>query len=173
VEKVISPFDEQVRHLRTIPGVGARTAEVLIAEIGVDMTRFPTAHHLASWAGLCPGNHESAGKRRSGRARKGDAALRTALCEAAWAAVRTKDTYLSAQFRRFLRRFGKKGEGKAIFAVAHTMLVIAWHLLANHTDYQDLGADYFAQRDDAKARQRYLIRQLEALGHRVTIEPAA
>ena len=173
VEKVIAPFDEQVRRLCTIPGVGTRTAEVLIAEIGVDMSRFPTAHHLASWAGLCPGNHESAGKRRSGRARKGDAALRSGLCEAAWAAVRTKDTYLSAQFRRFLRRFGKKGEGKAIFAVAHTMLVIAWHLLANHTDYQDLGADYFARREDAKTREHYLVRQLEALGHKVTLEPAA
>jgi len=173
VGQVIAPFDEQVRRLCTIPGVGTRTAEVLIAEIGVDMTRFPTAHHLASWAGLCPGNHESAGKRRSGRARKGDAALRTALCEAAWAAVRTKDTYLSAQFRRFLRRFGRKGEGKAIFAVAHTMLVIAWHLLANGTDYQELGGDYFARRADAKTRERYLIHQLEALGNRVTIEPAA
>lgn len=173
VEEVIAPFDEQARRLCTIPGVGRRTAEVLIAEIGVDMGRFPTAHHLASWAGMCPGNHESAGKRRSGRARKGDAALRVALCEAAWAAARSKDTYLSAQFRRFCRRFGKKGEGKAIFAVAHTMLVIAWHLLATGTDYQELGADYFARRDDAKTRERYLIRQLEALGHKVTLQPAA
>lgn len=173
VETVIAPFDEQVRRLCTIPGVGRRTAEVMIAEIGVDMARFPTAHHLASWAGMCPGNHESAGKRRSGRARKGDAALRVALCEAAWAAARSKDTYLSAQFRRFCRRFGKKGEGKAIFAVAHTMLVIAWHLLANETDYVELGADYFARRDDAKTREGYLIRQLQALGHKVTLEPAA
>lgn len=173
VEKVIAPFDEHARRLCTIPGVGRRTAEVMIAEIGVDMGRFPTAHHLASWAGMCPGNHESAGKRRSGRARKGDAALRVALCEAAWAAARTKDTYLSAQFRRFCRRFGKKGEGKAIFAVAHTMLVIAWHLLATGTDYEELGADYFTRRDDAKTREGYLIRQLEALGHKVTLEPAA
>lgn len=173
VETVIAPFDEQVRRLCTIPGVGRRTAEVMIAEIGVDMARFPTAYHLASWAGMCPGNHESAGKRRSGRARKGDAALRVALCEAAWAAARSKDTYLSAQFRRFCRRFGKKGEGKAIFAVAHTMLVIAWHLLANETDYVELGADYFARRDDAKTREGYLIRQLQALGHKVTLEPAA
>jgi len=112
VEEVIAPFDEQARRLCTIPGVGRRTAEVMIAEIGVDMGRFPAAHHLASWAGMCPGNHESAGKHRSGRARKGDAALRVALCEAAWAAARTKDTYLSAQFRRFCRRFGKKGEAR-------------------------------------------------------------
>src|SRR5215211_4808186 len=173
VEEVIAPFDEQARRLCTIPGVGRRTAEVMIAEIGVDMGRFPTAHHLASWAGMCPGHHESAGKRRSGRARKGDAALRVALCEAAWAAARSKDTYLSARFRRFCRRFGKKGEGKAIFAVAHTMLVMAWHLLATGTDYQELGADYFTRRDDAKNRERYLIRQLEALGHKVIVEPAA
>lgn len=122
---------------------------------------------------MCPGNHESAGKRRSGRARKGDAALRVALSEAAWAAVRSKDTYLSAPFRRFCRRFGKKGEGKAIFAVAHTMLVIVWHLLANENDYVEFGADYFARRDAAKTRETHLIRQLEALGHKVTLEPAA
>ena len=95
------------RRLCTIPGIGQRTAEVVIAEIGVDMGRFPTAEHLASWAGLCPGHHESAGKRRSGKARKGDAALRVALCEAAWSAARTRDTYLGAQFRRFSRRMGK------------------------------------------------------------------
>ena len=122
---------------------------------------------------MCPGNNESAGKKRSGRARRGDEALRTALCEAAWAASHTNETYIAAQFRRFLRRFGKRGEGKAIFAVAHTMLVIAWHLLANNTEYQDLGADYFARRDDARIRERYLVRQLEAMGHKVTIEPAA
>jgi transposase len=173
VEKVIAPFGEQLDRLCTIPGVAKRTAEVVIAEIGVDMGRFPTSAHLASWAGLCPGNNESAGKRRSGRARKGDQALRVALCEAAWAAARTKDTYLSAQFRRFMRRFGKRGEGKAIFAVAHTMLVIIWHLLAKGRDYEDLGSDYFARREDASARERHLIRQLEALGHKVSLEPAA
>ncbi len=173
VERVIAPFDEELRRLDTIPGVARRTAEVIIAEIGVDMGRFPTAAHLASWAGMCPGNDSSAGKRRSGRARKGDAALREALCEAAWAAARTRETYLAAQFRRFVRRFGTKGEAKAIFAVAHTMLVIVWHLLANGTEYRELGADYFTRRDDAKKREHYLVRQLEALGHKVTIEPAA
>ncbi|MGH7511088.1 MAG: IS110 family transposase, partial [Gemmatimonadales bacterium] len=102
-----------------------------------------------------------------------DAALREALCEAAWAAARTRETYLAAQFRRFARRFGKKGEAKANFAVAHTMLVIVWHLLANGTEYQELGADHFGRLDDGQRRERYLIRQLEALGHKVTIEPAA
>jgi len=173
VERVMAPFEDEIRRLDTIPGVAQRTAEVIIAEIGVDMGRFPTARHLASWAGMCPGNDASAGKRRSGRARKGDAALREALCEAAWAAARTRETYLAAQFRRFTRRFGKKGEAKAIFAVAHTMLVIVWHLLANGTEYQELGADHFTRLDDGKRRERYLIRQLEALGNKVTIEPAA
>ena len=157
----------------SVPGVGKRTAEVVVAEIGVDMSRFPSAAHLASWAGLCPGNNESAGKRKSGHARKGDEALRTALCEAAWAASHGKNTYLSAQYRRFMRRFGTKGEGKAIFAVAHTLVVIIWHVLKEASTYEELGADYFARRTDAEARKRYLVRQLEALGHNVTLTPAA
>ena len=173
IDEVMVPFGDQSLRLQTIPGVGKRTAEVIVAEIGVDMSRFPTAGHLASWAGMCPGNHESAGKRRSGRARKGDHALRAALCEAAWAAARTKDTYLAAQFRHLRRRFGKGGDKKAVFALGHTILVIAWHLLANESTYEDLGGDYFARRNDAQARKRYLIRQLEALGQRVTVESAA
>ncbi len=137
------------------------------------MSRFPTSAHLASWAGLCPGNHESAGKRRSGKARKGNAALRTALCEAAWAAGRTKDGYLPAQYRRFLRRFGKRNENKATFALAHTLIVIIWHVLSDGTDYNDLGGDYFDRRNDATARQQYLVRELKKLGNSVALEPAA
>jgi transposase len=173
VDRVIRPFSEQLRRLITIPGIGRRTAEVIIAEIGVDMTRFATASHLASWAGMCPGNHESAHKHRSGRARKGNAALRAALCEAAWCAARTRNSYLAAQYRHLLRRFGKNGQGKAAFAVGHTLLVITWHLLANNVDYQDLGGDYFTRRNDAEARKRYLIRQLEAMGQKVTLQPVA
>jgi transposase len=174
VDRVIAPFVDQVRRLMTIPGVGKRTAEVVIAEIGVDMTRFPTAAHLASWAGLCPGNHESAGKRRSGRARKGNGALRVALCEAAWAGVRKNDSYLGAQFRRFQRRFGRKAEGKAIFACAHSLVIMVWHVLAEHDAvYEDLGADWFERRSDSAAHTRRLVRQLERLGHRVTLTPAA
>ena len=173
IDRVIAPFARQLERLTTIPGVGKRTAEVVIAEIGVDMTRFPTAAHLASWAGMCPGNHESAGKRASGRARKGDAALRAALCEAAWSASRTRDTYLSAHYWHLLRRFGKKGQAKAAFAVGHTLLVIIWHLLARDCDYHDLGADHYDRRSDAKTREHYYIRQLEALGHKVTLGPAA
>lgn len=181
VARETAPFAEQLRRLCTIPGIGVRTAEIVIAEIGVDMSRFPTAAHLASWAGLCPGNDESAGKRRSGRARKGNAALRTALCEAAWCASRTNGTYLQAQFRRFCRRFGKKQEAKAIFAVAHSMLVIIWNVLAAETDaetgevvsYHDLGPDWFDKRKDEAARTRKLVQQLEQLGHQVTLQPAA
>ncbi len=173
VDRRLVPFAEQAARLGTIPGIGKRTAEVVIAEIGVDMSRFPTAAHLASWVGLCPGNHESAGKHRSGKARKGNAALRTALCEAAWSAARSRDTYLAAQFRRFCRRFGKRGEGKAIFAVAHTMAVIIWHVLHDQVDYDELGADYFERRTDSEAHTRRLVRQLEKLGHKVTLAPAA
>jgi transposase len=173
IDRVMAPFTEHLTRLQTIPGVGKRTAEVIIAEIGVDMTRFPTAGHLASWAGMCPGNHESAHKRKSGHARKGDAALRTALCEAAWCASRTHGTYLAAQHRQFLRRFGKKAAPKAAFAVGHTILVITWHLLSRGCDYQELGGNYLDHRNDRHTRQRYLIRQLEALGNKVTIEPAA
>ena len=173
VDRVIRPFSEQLRRLITIPGVGRRTAEVIIAEIGVDMRRFATAGHLASWAGMCPGNHESGGKRRSGRARKGNRALRAALCEAAWSAARTKTGYLPAQYRHLMRTFGKKGQTRAVFAVGHSILVIAWHLLANNCDYHDLGAEHFNRHTDPEARKHYLIRQLEALGHTVTVEPNA
>ena len=174
VDRVIAPFADQVRRLVTIPGVGKRTAEVVVAEIGVDMSRFPTAAHLASWTGLCPGNHESAGKRRSGRARRGNSALRVALCEAAWAGVRKNDRYLGAQFRRFQRRFGPKAEGKAIFACAHTLVVMIWHVLADEDAvFQDHGADWFDRRSDTAAHTRRLVHQLEKLGHRVLIEPAA
>lgn len=172
VDRELAPFVEQFALLCTIPGIGRRVAEVVIAEIGVDMGRFPTAKHLASWAGLCPGQHESAGKRRSGKARKGDAALRVALCEAAWAAARTRDTYLAAQFRRFSRRMGKRNEGKAIFAVAHTMIVIIWHVLANGVPYDELGGDYFDQRDTTTETRRH-VNALRRLGHDVTLTSAA
>jgi transposase len=173
VDRLMVPFAGQAERLTTIPGIAKRTAEIIVAEIGVDMGRFPTAAHLASWAGLCPGNNESAHKSRSGRATKGNPALRTAMCEAAWAASHSRGTYLAAQYRRFKRRFGTKSETKALFAVAHSMIVIIWHVLNDATAYHDLGPDYFDRRNDAEARRRYLIRELERLGNRVTLERVA
>ncbi len=172
VDRVIRPFSKQLKRLLTIPGVGRRLAEVIIAEVGVDMRRFATAGHLASWTGMCPGNHESGGKRRSGKARKGNRWLRAALCEAGWAAVRCSDGYLPAQYRHLLRTFGKKGQTRAVFAVGHSILVIVWHLLRYDCDYQDLGSEHFNRHNDPEARKRYLVRQLEALGHTVTIHAA-
>lgn len=153
--------------LDTIPGVGRRTAEVLLAEIGADVTRFPTAGHLASWAGMCPGNRESAGKRLSGKTRKGSKWLRTALVEAAQAAGRSKTTYLGAQYRRLIPRCGKK---KAAVAVGHSILVIAYYLLTRETTYTDLGPQYFEERERTAVEKR-LVRRLEALGNKVTLEP--
>jgi transposase len=157
---------EAVRLLDTIPGVGEQVAETIIAEIGVDMSRFPSAGHLASWAGMCPGNNESAGKRRSGKTRKGSPYLRAMLVQAAWAASHTKGTYLSAQFHRLVRRMGKK---KALVAVGHSILVIVYHVLSRRVSYAELGGDYFDRRNVEAQRQR-LIRRLESLGLKVTIE---
>jgi transposase len=173
VDRAVGPLFEPMRRLQTIPGVGRRTAEVMLAEMGADMTRFPTPQQLASWAGLCPSNNESGGERPAGRGRRGNAALRTAMCEAAWVASRTKGAYLSAQFRHLRRRFGKRGDNRAILAVAHTMLVVAWHLLAREVDYQDVDVDFLEHRNDAQRRQRYLIHELEKLGHTVVLGPAA
>ena len=170
IDEAITPFAEHRRRLTTIPGVGQRVAEVIIAEIGVDMSRFPTAGHLASWAGLCPGHNESAGKRHSGRTRPGDAWLTDALIQASWAASRAKDTYPCAQFWQLARRIGKN---KAAVAVAHSILVIAYHLIDGGVDYHDLGGDYFARRIDPQRRTQRLVHQLETLGHHVTLTPAA
>jgi transposase len=163
-----APDDAALARLQTLPGVGQRTAEVLVAEIGLDMSRFRTARHLASWAGLCPGNHESAGKRRSGRTRKGSRWLRSALVQAAHAAARKKETYFAAQYRRLAQRRGSK---RAAVAVAHSLLGCVYALLRDGTTYRELGADYFVQRDPA-AYARRLVRGLEQLGHKVTLEPA-
>lgn len=167
IEEKLAPFAAEVELLKTIPGIAERTAEVLLAEIGPDLTPFPTADHLASWAGMCPGNNESAGKRRSGRTRKGNQWLRSALVQMAWAASRTKDTYLSAQFRRLSVRRGRK---RAMIAVSHSMLVIIYHVLTRRTPYKDLGANYLDQLAPERLTRR-LVERLERLGHKVTLEP--
>jgi transposase len=170
VDRVVAPFAEARDHLDTIVGVGKRSAECVIAEIGVDMSVFPTAAHLASWAGRCPGNNVTGGKRRSGKTNRGNVWLGDILSECAWSASRTRDTYLAAQYWRLSRRIGKK---KAAVAVGHSILVICWHLLANNADYDDLGGDYFARRASTARHQDRLVQQLQDLGYRVTLEKVA
>lgn len=165
VGSAIEPFRAKVTRLLTMPGVSDVTAQILISEIGIDMTRFPTAGHLVSWAGLCPRSDESAGKRRSTRLRQGAPWLKTALTQAAWAAARSKTGYLRSQFLRIKSRRGPK---KAIMAVAASMLTAAYYILRDDVDYKDLGTDYFDRIDKAKAAQR-LVRRLHALGYSIQL----
>jgi transposase len=168
IEAECAPFRHQLELLHTIPGVSQRTAEVIVAETGADPSRFPTAAHLASWAGVCPGNNESAGKHKSGRTRPGDTWLRAALGEAAMAASRTKSTYLAARYRRLATRRGNK---RALVAVAHSILTATWHMLTHDASYQDLCGDYFVQRADRTRQTRRLISQLNQLGYEVMLNP--
>jgi transposase len=170
VDRVMAPFVEARDHLDTITGVGKRAAECIIAEIGADMTRFPTAGHLASWAGMAPGNNITGGKRQSGKTTKGNVWLADILNQCAWCAARSRNTYLSAQYWRLARRIGKK---KAAVAVGHSILVICWHLLSNNADYDDLGGDYFARRDNTERHQDRLVQQLQDLGYQVTLRKVA
>ena len=166
IDQQVGPFEQAVTLWQTIPGVDRVTACNLVAEVGVDMHQFPTAQHLASWAALCPGNHESAGKRKSGRTRDGNKWLRRSLCQAAWAVTRKKDCYLSAQFKRLAARRGVK---RAVMAVAHTMLIIAYHMLKNGRGYYELGGNYLEQIHKDQL-QRYYTKRLQALGLMVTVE---
>jgi transposase len=176
IDRLSEAIDEQlgptgragVKLAATIPGVAARMAEVMVAEIGTDMSVFPTAGHLASWAGRCPGNDQSAGKRRSGRTRKGPKWLGVGLEEAALAAVRSKNTYLAAQYQRLKPRIG---HGRALGAVKHSILIAYWHMFTTGEIYRDLGGDYFQRRDPARATKR-LVAKLQRLGHHVTLTPA-
>jgi transposase len=168
IDEVMGPFSDQRDRLTTIPGVGKRAAEVIIAEVGVDMARFPTSAHLSSWAGMCPGNNESAGKHFSGRTRKGSKWLRSGLTQSAKAASRSKGTYFAAQYGRLK---GRRGHGRATIAVAHSILVIAFHILDRGKPYEELGADYFLRRNDPERHARKLKRQIEALGYDVTLTP--
>jgi transposase len=169
VGKALTPIRHQARLLMTMPGISDTVAHVIVAEIGIDMTRFPSAAHLVSWAGLCPRNDESAGKRRSTRARHGAPWLKTTLVTAAWAAVRTKGSYLQAQFLRLKARRGAK---KAILAVAASMLGACYYMLRDGVAYRDLGADHFTRRDKTKTIGR-LVRRLRDLGCEVDVKHAA
>ena len=169
IDQRLTAEQEAIALLDTIPGVGQRAAEILIAEIGTDMSRFPSAKHLASWAGMCPGNHESAGKRLSGKTRQGSRWLRQVLVEIAHAAAKTKQTYLAAQYKRIAARRGKK---RALIAVGHTVLTIVYTMLTRQQPYQDLGAAYFDQRERHRVEQR-LVQRLERLGYQVALQPKA
>lgn len=170
IGEVLGPFEQRAELLKSIPGVSDTVARSILAEIGVDMSRFPTSGHLISWAGLCPGLNESAGKRRSTRVRKGAQWLKDSLVQAANAAARTKSCYLGAQYRRIKARRGHK---KAILAVAASILTAAYHMLRDGALYQEPGADYFDRRHDPLAAVRRLTRRIEALGYHVQVQEAA
>ena len=166
IEEAVRPFEVELESLQTIPGVQKTAGIAILAEIGTDMNRFPSHGHLASWAGMCPGNDESAGKQRSGKTRKGNVWLRRALNQAAWAASHTKQNYLSALYHRLVTRRGKK---RANVAVGHSILVTAYHILKTGQPYQDLGHDYF-ERTRVTDLTRYYRKRLEKLGFEVTLQ---
>ena len=171
LDQVIAPFGDACERLMTIPGVGRKAAEVIIAEVGADMSQFPTAEQLASWAGMCPGNKRSAGKNQSGRTPQGNAWLAGLLTECGWAASRARNTYLAAQFWQIARR---RGQRRAAVAVGHSILVIVWHILSSpDARYDELGGDHFTRRMDPARHKARLIAQLEALGLTVEVKPAA
>jgi transposase len=167
IHRYLKPYDEAVELLVSIPGIAAETAACILAEIGVDMSCFPSAAHLASWAGLCPGNRQSAGKNLSGRTAKGNKRLKAALAEVVWVLSHMKDNYLSAQYHRLARRLGKQ---KAVIAVAHSLLVIIYHLLRDKQPYRDLGAAFFETREKERVVKGAL-RRLEGFGYTVTLQP--
>jgi transposase len=169
IDRLLTPFAPVLDRLATIPGIHRRTAEIIVAETGGDMTPFPTAGHLCSWAGICPGQDESAGKRRSGKTRKGNRYLCAALVEAGLAATRAKGTAIQARYARLKRRHGHK---KAVVANGHQLLKIAFYVMRDGTPYRELGPDYFERRSRDRAVRRHL-HHLEQLGYRVTLEPAA
>src|ERR1700730_13174681 len=166
IERRGAVFEEPIQRLLTIPGIDRKTAWTLVAEIGVDLSAFADAKHLASWAGLCPGNRESGGKRFSGRTRKADRYVKRAMCQAAWAASHTKNTYLSGFYRRMSIR---KGAPKAVIALAHHMITVVHQVLSRKEEYVELGGDYYDQRNKPKTAARLMAR-LEKLGYQVEVK---
>jgi transposase len=169
IDQRLTAEQEAITLLATMPGGGQRAAAILIAELGTDMSRFPSAKHLASWAGMGPGNHESGGKRLSGKTRTGNRWLRQSRVEIAQVASKTKNTYLAAQYKRLAARRGKK---RALMAVGHTVLIIAYTMLTRQQPYQDLGAVYFDRREQQRVERR-LVQRLERLGYEVSLQPRA
>lgn len=167
IDAQVRPFRRRIELLVTIPGMSTRSAEVVLAEIGADITRFPTAADLASWAGVCPGNHESAGKQSTGRTRHGDPWLKGVLGQVASSASRSKGTYLAARFKRIASRRGKK---RALVAVEHSILIAAWHMFTHDIEYHDLGGDHFLERTGKTRQTRRLVSQLNQLGYQVTLQ---
>ena len=168
VEEVSGPFQQAIEAVASLPGFNQRAAQNVVAEIGCTIGQFPSADHLGSWSGACPGNNESGGKRKSGKTTKGSRWLRLALSQAAWAASRKKDSYFQAQFRRLAGRRGKK---RALISVAHSLLVVIYHILKKRTTFKDLGSDYF---DKLNSRRLvpYLVKRIENLGYGVTLVPS-
>lgn len=169
IEEMTQSLVTEIERLDAIPGLDRRVAEVVLAEVGPDMSPFPTHRHMAAWAGICPGNEESAGKRRKRRITPGNHWLKRTLVQAAWAASHTKNSYLASQYRRLL---GRKGKKRALIAVAHSILVIAYYLLKEAKTYSDLGGDFF-DRLEPERLKRYYVKRLQGLGHKVTLEPCA
>jgi transposase len=167
IERRVWPMEDSMRRLVTIPGIDRKTAWTILAEIGVDLSTFADAKHLASWAGLCPGNRESAGKRKSGRTRKANRYVKRAMCQAAWAASHTKNTYLSAFYRRMSIR---KGAPKAVMALAHHMITVVHQVLSRKEEYVEFGGDYYDQRNKPKTVAR-LVARLAKLGYEVDLKP--
>jgi transposase len=168
IDAQVRPFRRRIELLVTIPGLSTRAAEVILAEIGADIARFPSAADLASWAGVCPGNHESAGKHSSGKTRHGDPWLKGILGQVASSASRSKGTYLNARYRRIASRRGKK---RALVALEHSILVAVWHMFTHDAEYHDLGGDYFLERTGKTRQTRRLVSQLNQLGFQVTLQP--